>query len=241
MSTDTPATVFFNYFKTFFARRKLKTDYLAAQEKFVTDIKDLALTDDWFTMRIPYWIAVFEKYNLTSKNIRALEIGSFEGLSAYFTLHSLPQARLTCVDTWEGSDEHLDEDFAGFRDESVLSQIETNFDFNLKPYSDRLEKFVGTSYSYFNTLEKSAQFDLIYIDGSHHCDDVLIDCLKGFSHLKVGGTMIIDDYLWRYYDNELENPAAAVNAFLKLKKGTFKIIFVSYQLFLEKTGKSEQH
>jgi hypothetical protein len=35
--------------------------------------------------------------------------------------------------------------------------------------------------------------------------------------LKTGGVMIFDDNLWRYYKKPSDNPAAAINTFLKLK------------------------
>ena len=89
----------------------------------------------------------FNKYNLLSKKINILEIGIWEGLSSYFILHSLPNATLTCVDTWEGAEEHKTGDATT---EDVLSNIEVSFDKNLSPFIDRLTKYKGTSFSFFN-------------------------------------------------------------------------------------------
>ena len=75
---------------------------------------------------------------------------------------------------------------------------------------------------------------MVYIDGSHHCDDVIIDAIKSFQMLKVGGIMIFDDYLWQYYPRDIDNPAAAINVFLKLKEGSYKVVRVYYQLIIEK-------
>jgi len=171
---------------------------------------------------------VFEKYGLLNKDVNSLEIGSWEGLSSYFILHILPHAHLTCVDTWAGSDEH--------EGDEVLNTIESNFDSNLQPYNERLTKFKGTSFNFFNTQNERGKFDLIYIDGSHHCDDVVIDAIKGFELLKVGGIMIFDDYFWRFYKRDMDNPAGAINSFLNLKKGSYKIVSVYYQLIIEKTA-----
>jgi predicted O-methyltransferase YrrM len=77
-------------------------------------------------------------------------------------------------------------------------------------------------------------FDLIYIDGSHHTDDVIVDAIKGFELLKVGGIMIFDDYFWGYYNKPIDNPAGAVNAFLRLKEGAFEIECIYRQLILKK-------
>ncbi len=46
--------------------------------------------------------------------------------------------------------------------------------------------------------------------------------------------MIFDDYLWQYYEKNIDNPAAAINVFLKLKQGSYKIVRVYYQLIIEK-------
>ena len=110
-----------------------------------------------------------------------MEIGSWEGLSSYFILSALPNATLTCVDTWEGADEHKSGDATT---SDVLSSIESSFDNNMAPYNKRLTKYKGTSYSFFNKYFKENVFDLIYIDGSHYCDDVIIDAIKGFGMLK---------------------------------------------------------
>jgi hypothetical protein len=52
--------------------------------------------------------------------------------------------------------------------------------------------------------------------------------------LKIGGIMIFDDYLWQYYPKNINNPAAAINVFLKLKQGSYKVVRVYYQLIIEK-------
>ena len=193
----------------------------------------MKLTADWFTGSIPYWYSVFDEYRLPNKKeIQALEIGSWEGLSSYFILQTLPNATLTCVDTWEGADEHK----SGNIDmQNTLSRIEVSFDSNLSIFSDRLVKYKGTSFSFFNAHSNEEAFDLIYIDGSHHCDDVVIDAIKCFEMLKVGGIMIFDDYFWRLYTNDINNPAAAINTFLRLKKGLYKVVRIYYQIIIEKT------
>ena len=206
--------------------------YLSRQSAFINAKSALALSTDWFTHHTPQWFSVFDAYGLVEKKeIKALEIGSWEGLSSYFILHTLPNATLTCVDTWEGADEHKSGRYAT---KDVLSNIEQAFDSNLSTFKDRLIKYKGTSYSFFNSGQADHRFDLIYVDGSHHCDDVMIDAIKCFEMLKVGGVLIFDDYLWRYYPKFIDNPAAAINLFLKLKKGSYKIVRVYYQMIIEK-------
>jgi len=216
---------------------RLKNDsatkpYLPRQSAFISAKSALALSTDWFTHHTPQWFSVIDAYRLAEKKeLRVLEIGSWEGLSSYFMLHTLPNATLTCVDTWEGADEHKSGRYAT---QDVLSNIEQAFDRNLSIFKDRLIKYKGTSYSFFNSCQADNRFDLIYVDGSHHCDDVMIDAIKCFEMLEVGGVLIFDDYLWRYYPNFIDNPAAAINLFLKLKKGSYKIVRVYYQIIIEK-------
>jgi hypothetical protein len=46
--------------------------------------------------------------------------------------------------------------------------------------------------------------------------------------------LIFDDYLWKNYSKILNNPAAAINLFLKLKSSSIKIIYVGYQIAIQK-------
>jgi predicted O-methyltransferase YrrM len=54
-------------------------------------------------------------------------------------------------------------------------------------------KFKGTSYKFFSENTVKEYFDLIYVDGSHHTDDVIVDAIKSFELLKIGGIIIFDD------------------------------------------------
>lgn len=206
--------------------------YLKQKRRFLSKKEHLTLDNDWFSHNIPTWLAVFDTLDVQSNaQLKVLEIGSWQGLSAYFILHHFSKAQLTCVDTWLGADEHQAGKFAT---KEVLTNIEACFDKNLTPFNGRFNKYKGTSLSYFTDADTSTQYDLIYVDGSHYCDDVLIDALKSFSHLKPGGILIFDDYLWHYYKEEKDNPVGAINTFLALKRGQYKLISAANQLILQK-------
>lgn len=232
--TDTYASsdVFGAYLKGRAQKSKIENKYREDQSRYRESIKNLSLTNDWFTTNIPYWLSVFEQFDFNKKeNLKALEIGSWEGLSSHFFLSTLQGATLTCVDTWAGADEHKSGDAATSQ---VLSKIESVFDRNLNAYQSRLKKYKGTSYAYFNDHSFRNEFDFIYVDGSHHVDDVIIDAIRCFQMLKVGGVMVFDDYFWKYYPNPIDNPASAVNCFLRLKKGAYRIQRLYYQMIIEK-------
>ena len=232
MKTDAPKYILLRYLIDDIFKRtsiaRLRTNQISFK-KFISKLK---FSNDWFTSQIPYWDLMFEKLGFQNKSsISALEIGSWEGLSSLFFLQTLKKSKLICVDTWEGADEHRSLEKTT---KEILSNIEINFDKNLTSVADRLTKFKGTSFSYFYQNNSKECFDFIYIDGSHYCDDVIIDAIKCFEMLKVGGVMIFDDYLWQYYPNYRHNPASAINAFLKMKKGSYKVIHVYWQIIIQR-------
>lgn len=231
-----PINVFLAYLRHFFDERKYKRVYKQQVREFESLKSDLELSNDWFSGNIPFWLSIFDGYGYKQKPINALEIGSWEGLSSYFILHTLPAAKLTCVDTWQGADEHKDGVAATL---DVLKGIEEKFDINLSRFSTRFTKYKGTSQLFFTDFASKNKFDFIYVDGSHYCDDVIIDAIKCFEILNVGGVMVFDDYFWRYYTRVQDNPAVPINIFLRLKKGSYKIIRLYYQLVIEKTCDSD--
>ena len=218
------------YYSSYYVNKSIKKKYSKEIKSYRARMTDLAISNDWFSDNIPFLLFIFNKYDYRSKRLKALEIGSWEGLSSYFILEKLPYCQLTCVDTWQGSDEQK----KVFILNQVSKNTENNFDRNTKLFNSRLIKYKGTSFSFYNNNSTSEVYDFIYIDGSHFLDDLLIDAIKCFQALKTGGVMIFDDYLWRYYKKPSDNPAAAINTFLKLKKGQFKIICIYYQVAIIK-------
>lgn len=189
-------------------------------------IDELKISHDWCTGNIPYWNQSFRGSHNLQSNIEMLEIGSWEGLSTHYLLNIFEHSKITCVDTWKGADEHQ------FLEE--LNSIENRFDTNLSPHSHRITKYKGSSFEFFNKIKNTKLFDLIYVDGSHHANDVVIDAFCSFSILRKNGFIIFDDYLWCYYKNIQDNPASAINAFLRINKGRYKIVNVYHQLILQK-------
>jgi predicted O-methyltransferase YrrM len=212
--------------------------YAVPSRAYSEQMANLTTTTDWFSSNIPFWLWLFDKYKLSSReSVRALEIGSWEGVSSWFLLTALPNTTLFCVDTWEGADEHK----TGLEvDKKVLAQIEQNFIANMAPFGSRVAAYKGKSIEFFASHPQVELFDLIYVDGSHFSDDVLIDALNSFNILKVGGVIIFDDYLWRLHERPENNPASAINAFLRLKRSQYRIVRVYHQLIVEKTAKNSR-
>ena len=214
---------------TFGPQRRQNTEAIA---RFHRLRDSLAFDTDWFSRTIPTWQRLIKQAKLDSRpDIACLEIGSWQGLSALFTLTALPKAQLTCVDTWQGADEHQD---ASFVSPHVLATIEQRFDENLAAFQDRITKVKSTSLAFYAGTPAAPRFDLIYIDGAHHSDAVMVDALCCFERLKPGGIMIFDDYFWRHYDTPKDNPAGAINAFLRLKRNRLDLIAFGAQIAIRK-------
>jgi predicted O-methyltransferase YrrM len=208
------------------------TTHEAARDDFRRSLKDLTIDCDWFTESIPGILRAADTAGLRKREaLDFLEIGSWQGVSACFFLQGFDKARLTCVDTWQGSDEHRNGDAAP---PSVLATVEAAFDRNTSAFADRLTKHKGTSLSFFEASDGRERYDLIYIDGSHRSDDVIVDAVNCFKMLKAGGVLIFDDYFWTYYDPEIDNPAGAINAFLRMKRHRLEILSFDYQLIVRK-------
>lgn len=192
--------------------------------QFFDLLKQKNFTQNWINSNIYAWLKVLAP--LRDKPFNYLEIGSWEGTSAYFVAHHFPHARLTCVDTWQGSDEHTND--------TRVQTIEDKFDTNLSPFSDRITKWKGFSKDVLPTLQPNA-YDVIYIDGSHYADDVLLDALNAWPLLKKEGILIFDDILWKYRGYPRHKwPHEALKLFLRQVKGEYKMLHAGPQVMIRK-------
>lgn len=224
-----------NFFLTFYLMLKLfifrKKSFLdkkynviyKKQFKF-DDVEEGSFSQDWFSYNKKYLVRIFYKFNLINRSLNILEIGSFEGKSTLFFLKIFNNSKITCVDTFEPSEENLDKDF---------NIVYDNFKKNIKPYKDRVNIFKGTSDNFFKKNNQES-YDLIYVDGNHKYDFVLRDANNSFKKLKRGGIMVFDDFMWNYYDDINQNPIGAIKEFIKDNFFQIKIISISYQLALIK-------
>jgi len=143
-------------------------------------------TFDWVSPHANAWKS--DLAHIAGKpNIRALEVGCFEGQSACWFLDNVltdPTSRLTCVDP-----------FAIPMDSTLLRYFEGYFDANVAASGagERVTKLIGSSQVVLRTMAPK-QFDFVYIDGSHRVGDVLQDAVLAWTVLRAGGTAIFDDY-----------------------------------------------
>lgn len=200
-------------------------------------MSEYQFTKDWFNWAPAVWEQLIPHLPERTEDGRYfIEIGSFEGRSAVWIAENMMQDGdyLTCIDTWEGGEEHGAED---------MGTVEERFDHNVAvlegKYPERsVSKYKGTS------VERLAEIlgggtedaDFIYIDGSHIAKDVLTDACMAWPLLKPKGLMVFDDYMWGNPRDILHRPKPAIDAFCNLFAEEAEIVHVGYQLVVRKKG-----
>ncbi len=189
-------------------------------------------TKDWFHWAPEVWTQLT---SILPARQRFLEIGSFEGRSAVWTIENMmaADAEIVCVDTWEGGEDHTNGEMIG---------AETRFDRNvgiaktINPVV--VTKIKETSYTALTSLAGQPNFDFVYIDGSHLARDVLMDACLAWPLLKDGGVLVFDDYLWGPARDVLHRPKAAVDAFVNTYAEELDLVYCGYQLAVRKTPRT---
>lgn len=205
-------------------------------------MKRYSFTNDWVSAHSPVWKLLLKDSPAVSK---LLEIGSYEGRSTVWWMGNAFRAtgkgEIFCVDTWEGSPEHEGTDIPAveerFLRNTAIARAKTKAKIKvhvLKGRStDRLAHLIADGHG--------LSFDLIYVDGSHQCPDVLSDLVLAFELCKVGGLIICDDYLWSSavhgQENPLDQPKLAIDSFVNCYARKVALYNTPlYQLHIRKTS-----
>lgn len=185
---------------------------------------------DCFSSRITDWrndLAMFE----SAANLQFLEVGSLEGNSTCWLLDNIlthESSRITCIDLFPASCSKL-------------------FDSNiaLTRCAYKVTKLVGDSKVILPTLRGNL-YDFIYLDGSHKPTDVIEDAILAWKLLRWGGLMIFDDYKERentmlaILTNGTERPDIAIDGFLSVFSGQYRVVRSGYQIAVEKLKPRER-
>ena len=162
-------------------------------------------------------------------NLRFLQLGVFTGDASVWMLDNIltdKSSILTDVDTWKGSDEakHKAMDF---------TDVYNVYISKTKKYVPQRLYYRGTSADYLMDSE-SKDYDFIYIDADHTAAGVLDDAVMAWQHLKPGGIMAFDDYVWTHENGSLYEPKSAIDFFCWAKQSELKIIETNEQLWVQK-------
>ena len=192
-------------------------------------------TQDWFKWSPPVWKQLVQ--HLPERK-RFLEIGSFEGMSAVWTIENMMEdgGEIICIDTWQGGAEHVNGEMAGAEERFHHNITEVR-----KKFPERkVLSFKSTSIealTALHTIDRAnfKSFDFIYIDGSHLAKDVLTDACMAWPLLKKSGFMVFDDYAWRPSGmTTMQRPKIAVDSFVNIFEDELIVAFNGYQLIVRK-------
>jgi hypothetical protein len=191
------------------------------EKKLYFDNKYRFSHDDWFSANIVYWEQIVNKIS----KIKYLEIGSFEGRSTVFIKELSNLETLVAVDIWEN---YVGSKIINFN--SVYENFKYNL--NLEGGGQNIKFFKTTSDNFFSNNKD--YFNLIYIDGYHHYEQVKKDFINSFNFLDNGGYIICDDFMWFHYDPIELNPMKAILDCYELYKKELYIEFLYHQIIFKK-------
>ena len=206
--------------------QKNKNAHLKQKEFF--DNKFQWSYEDVFSPNIPVWEKIVSQF----VSINYLEIGSFEGRSTVFIAEQKNIESVMAVDTFEGSDEY-DKNGMVKHNNVSFETVYNNFKYNLSLVNKKNINFLkDTSDNFF--INNKSRFNLIYIDGSHHYENVKKDFINSYNCIEKNGIMIFDDFLWFYYDDYKKNPICAIIECYEKYKNNLELIFLNHQIIFRK-------
>jgi len=143
--------------------------------------------EDWFTYPNLYKSMVERATDFS----HFVEVGSWKGRSASFMAveiaNSNKKIKFDCVDTWEGSVEHVDYDVI------VEKKLYDVFKSNIEPVKFFINPVKMASLDAVNLYEDES-LDFVFIDASHEYEDVKNDILAWLPKVKKGGVIAGHDY-----------------------------------------------
>ena len=201
-------------------------------------IPDLAtnkfFTADWFTNGLINF--EYAKAQIGTPPDSILEIGCHEGRSTCWMVENLlaQDGTITCIDPF------ANEPLSAFKNDqppapNLIEQVFChNTDLAKKP--DQTIRLMSTLsfYALAELITEQAQFDFVYVDGSHSADEVLADAVMAFGLLKKNGYMIFDDYLWMAAADSLDRPKMSIDAFVNMFQKHIEVKLINYQLVIKK-------
>jgi hypothetical protein len=175
-------------------------------------------TKDWFSDNIPQWNRFLEPFRGRS-NLNYLEVGVFEGRATVWMVENIlsdPSSRITALDVFP-------------------QDLQDRFEANVVAagFHGELTTIVGPSQETLRQLQPNS-YDIIYIDGSHQADDVLVDVVLSWPLLRQRGILIFDDYQWKPELPPELRPRPAIDAFVTVFRREIEVVDRGYQLMIRK-------
>ena len=104
---------------------------------------------------------------------------------------------------------------------------------DIEQHKDRDKRIIFNKTDAISYLKKNKKkFDLIYIDGSHHYLDVKEDLINSINVINNNGIIILDDFIWDYYEKVEENPIGGILPLIQADPN-IEIMSISNQIILK--------
>jgi len=162
----------------------------------------------WFVQENLYTQMV-ESCNNTDE-YHFVEVGSWKGKSSTYMgveiINSGKSIKFDCVDTWLGSEEHINLKSSCYEPLlEIKDGLYNKFLTNIEPLKSVINPIRMTSVE-ASKLYEDDSLDFVYIDGAHDYNSVYDDIQHWFPKVKVGGYIGGDDLDWKgvnmaVYDN----------------------------------------
>ena len=152
-------------------------------------------SENWFDFGNIYSEAV-SKFGDDSHFV---EVGTWKGMSASYMaveiINSNKKIKFDCVDTWLGSEEHLNPE-SSFFNNKLLEDGDWLYNLfleNVKPVKNYINIKRGISWEVAKQYEDKS-LDFIFIDAAHDYESVLKDLENWYPKLKSSGFIAGHDY-----------------------------------------------
>lgn len=83
--------------------------------------------------------------------------------------------------------------FDGLNIQKIIAEHKDGVDPGIEGVIPPQVNFAMTSDDFFNTISNDTKYDLIFIDGLHHCEQVIKDIKNALEHLNIGGIIVLHD------------------------------------------------
>jgi predicted O-methyltransferase YrrM len=187
----------------------------------------------WYLDDLDGWMGLLH----SSQQVKALEVGAFDGVSANLMLDLLF--------THPGSELHVIDPFLPDPTTPELdTQTRHSFEENCRigGHEKQIALYEGLSGEVLAWMIAKdgfwESFDFIYVDGSHLAKDVFIDAALSWNLLRPGGVIAFDDYAWGDWMNDVPGtPRAAIEAFDRVFADQIELLRVNWRaLYRKKAG-----
>ena len=176
-------------------------------------------TNSWHSQHEATWRSIVLP-RLPAERRRWIELGSFEGQSALWTLENAMRDgdELVCCDTWPDA------------------QVERLFDENTRGAC--IVKAKQDAFAFLlDQIGRGLSATCIYVDADHHARSVLEQAALSWRLLPVGGILIFDDYRWNHAPHKAGRlpPRLAIDAVIECYATESILLHLDAQAILQKT------